>query len=245
MSKKIVLFFSIFFAVACISEAATSTWLLRKKLSIVIDDMGYNRQLALKFASLNLPLAYSFLPDATFSTVLSNQLYNKGYTVMIHMPSQPIDYPKDDPGKNAIYTNTSKKRTQFLLNRAYRKVPHATGLNNHMGSAILLDKQHLDYIMEFLRNNHLFFVDSATIQHSLGCHEADKFRVLCAKREVFLDNKKNVNYIKHQINIAINMLNKRNEVLAIGHCNYATYEAIKAMKNKLKPYLVSVEYIVR
>lgn len=245
MPKKIVLFFSIFFAVASLSEAATSTWLLKKKLSIVIDDMGYNKKLTLKFASLNLPLAYSFLPDAVFSTVLSNRLYEKGYTVMIHMPSQPIDYPKDDPGKNAIYTNTSKERTLFLLNRAYKKVPHAAGLNNHMGSAILLDKRHLDYIMEFLRKNRLFFVDSATIQHSLGCREAGKFKVLCAKREVFLDNKKDIDYIKHQINIAIEMLKKRNEVLAIGHCNRVTYEAIKEMREKLKPYLVSVEYIVR
>lgn len=118
--------------------------------------MGYNKALSYRFLSLNLPLAYSFLPDAPYTTELSNLFDKNGYTVMIHMSSEPLDYPKDNPGKNAIYVNTPKKRTMFLLNRAYKKIPAAIGLNNHMGSRILLDKRHLDYIMEFLKRNHLF-----------------------------------------------------------------------------------------
>jgi len=247
MSKKIVVVFALFFTFLFLAEAhaATSTWILKKKLSIIIDDMGYDSFIADKFMSLHLPLAFSFLPDAPLTPKLAREFDKKGYTVMIHMPSQPLDYPKDNPGKNAIYITTSKKRTMFLLRRAFKKIPEAIGLNNHMGSRILLDKTHLDYIMEFLRANHLFFVDSATVKNSLGCVEARKFNVLCARRRVFLDNKKNVVYIKHQLNVALEMLKRRNSVVAIGHCNIDTYRAIREMSARLRPYLVDIEYVIK
>ncbi len=246
MSKKIILaFFVIFYFSYTRGYSATSAWILKKKLAIIIDDMGYNEYVANKFLSLHLPIAYSFLPDAPFSDSLAKTFDSQGYTVMIHMPSQPLDYPKNNPGKNAIYITTSKQRTMFLLGRALKILPEAIGLNNHMGSRILLDRRHLDYIMAFLRQHNLFFVDSATVRNSLGCVEAKKFNVLCAKRRVFLDDKKNVRYIEHQINEALSMLKKRNSVVAIGHCNIETYRAIRAMSSKIKPYLVDIEYIIR
>ncbi len=247
MSKKIAVVFTLFFTFFCFSgaHAATSTWILKKKLSIIIDDMGYDNYVADKFMSLHLPLAFSFLPDAPLTPKLAKEFDKKGYTIMIHMPSQPLDYPKDDPGKNAIYVTTSKKRTMFLLRRAFKIIPEAMGLNNHMGSRILLDKTHLSYIMEFLQANHLFFVDSATVKNSLGCMEARRFNVLCARRRVFLDNKKNVVYIKHQLKVALDMLKRRSSVVAIGHCNINTYRAIRDMSARLKPYLVDIEYVIK
>ncbi len=226
-------------------HAATARWWLHKRLAIIIDDMGYDKPLAYRFASLDLPLAFSFLPDAPYSEELARYMGVRGYAVMIHMPSEPLDYPKDNPGKNAIYVSTSKRRTLQLLARAYKRIPWAVGLNNHMGSRILKDKRHLDYIMEFLRSKHMFFIDSATVEGSLGCKEAHRYRVLCARRRVFLDNIKNVAYIKNQIKHALALLKKYDDVVAIGHCDTATYEALREMRPILKRYMIGVEYIVK
>jgi len=68
--------------------------------------------------------------------------------------------------------------------------------------------------------------------------------VLCAKRVVFLDDKNNVKYIEHQLNIALKILEKKDSVVAIGHCRIDTYRALKIMSAKLKPYLVNVEYVI-
>ncbi|WP_025209046.1 divergent polysaccharide deacetylase family protein [Hippea sp. KM1] len=226
--------------------AASSLFLLKqKKLAIVIDDMGYDVALARRFKSLNMPLAFAFLPDAPFSGELSRDFSKNGFVVMIHMPSQPLDYPKDNPGKHAIYLWTSKADTLKLLNWAYKRIPNAMGLNNHMGSAILRDKPHMDYIMEFLKEHGLFFIDSATVKDSIGCAEAKKFGVMCARRRVFIDNKKDVLYIKGQLRRALAMLKKRNDVVAIGHCNEKTYEALFQMRKQLKPYLVSVVFVLK
>jgi len=161
------------------------------------------------------------------------------------MPSQPEDYPVHNPGADAIFLWTSKKDTFKKLEEAYKIIPTALGLNNHMGSAILRDKRHLDYIMEFLKEKNLFFVDSATVKDSLGCVEAERYNVPCAKREVFLDDIKKVSYIKGQIRIALAMLKRRNEVLAIGHCNEETYKALYQMRNILKRYMVPVIFVLR
>ncbi len=242
-TKVVILLFFVFISIR--ADASISLWLQSKKLAIVIDDMGYDKKLAYKFLSLHLPLTYSFLPDAEYSKELSEEFGFRGYTVMIHMPSEPLNYPKENPGIYAIYTHMTKKQTMAVLERAYKLVRHTVGLNNHMGSKILTNKKHLDYIMEFLKKKHLFFIDSLTINNSLGCKEARKFHVLCAKRDVFLDNKKDVNYIIGQLKKALRLLKKVDAVVAIGHCNKETYLALKEMKDKLKPYLVSVEYVVK
>ncbi len=225
---------------------ASSLYLLKKKkLAIVIDDMGYSVELAHKFESLGLPLAFSFLPYAPYTHELSIEASKKGFVVMIHMPSQPEDYPKDNPGKYAIFLWSTKEETFNNLEDAYRIIPTALGLNNHMGSAILRDPVHLDYIMEFLKEHNLFFVDSATVKDSLGCVEAKKFGVPCVKRKVFLDDIKKVGYIKGQIRVALRMLKKYNDVLAIGHCNEKTYEALYEMRGILKKYMVPVIFVLK
>jgi len=236
----IVLLFSIS------SFAASSLFFLKKKrLAIVIDDMGYDVNLARGFERLNLPLAFSFLPDAPYSTALSSEFAKNGFVVMIHMPSQPVGYPKENPGKDAIYTWTTRSQTFYLLNRAKKRIPDAVGLNNHMGSKILKDRRHLDYIMDFLKENKMFFIDSATIVGSLGCREADRFGVPCQRRRVFLDDIKQVGYIKKEIERAIKLLDKYNNVVAIGHCNVKTLEALNEMKPQLKKYLVNVLFVLQ
>jgi len=225
--------------------SASSTLIFKKRLAIIIDDMGYSKKEAKEFASLNIPLAYSFLPDAIYTKILSKMLADEGYTIMVHMPSEPLDYPKDNPGKNAIYINNSKKRTEYLLERAKRSIYHPIGLNNHMGSRILEDKNQMDYIMEFLKKYNMFFVDSETTPRSVGTKEAEKFKVPAAKRIVFLDNKKNVQYIEGQINKAVLLLKRHNSVVAVGHCNEKTYEALKQRLEYIKPYVVDIKYLVR
>ncbi len=246
MLKKIGLVFLALFVIANSSFSASSLYLLKKKkLAIVIDDMGYDEQLTHKFEKMGLPFAFAFLPYAPYSHDLSSEASRKGFVVMIHMPSQPEDYPIHNPGGFAIFLWSTKEETFKNLKRAYNIIPSALGLNNHMGSAILRDVTHLDYIMEFLKKNNLFFVDSATVKDSLGCQEAIKYSVPCAKRMVFLDNVKRVGYIKGQIRRAIFLLKHRNNILAIGHCNKKTYEALLQMRGILRKYMVPVIFVLR
>ncbi len=246
MLKKTGLVFLTLLFLSTNAFCGSSLYFLKKKrLAIVIDDMGYNISLTHKFESLGLPLAFSFLPYAPFSHDLSKEASFKGFVVMIHMPSQPEDYPLHNPGKDAIFLWSSKTDTINKLKEAYKIIPTALGLNNHMGSAILRDRKHLDYIMEFLKEKHLFFVDSATVKDSLGCTEAIKFKVPCARRSVFLDNFKRVPYIKGQIREALRLLKTRDDVLAIGHCDIKTYEALYEMRHILKKYTVPVIFVLR
>ncbi|WP_022671175.1 divergent polysaccharide deacetylase family protein [Hippea alviniae] len=245
MFKKIALILVFVFISQSVFGASALYLLKKKRLAIVIDDMGYDVGLARGFEKLGLPLAFSFLPDAPYTQELSKEFAKNGYIVMIHMPSQPLDYPKNNPGKNAIYLWTSKRKTFELLERALNKIPDAVGLNNHEGSAILRDKRHIDWILEFLKEHKMFFVDSYTVKDSLGCIEAKKIGVLCQRRRVFLDNVADVGYIEGQIRKAIEMLKRRDVVLAIGHCRPKTLIALRRMRKELKPYLVNVVFVLR
>ena len=62
---------------------------------------------------------------------------------------------------------------------------------------------------------------------------------------MFLDNFKRVPYIKNQIREAVRLLKEKNNVLAIGHCNIKTYEALYEMRYILKKYMVPVIFVLR
>ena len=197
------------------------------KISIIIDDVGYNEKLALMFARLNIPLAFSCLPYAPYTREIANKLHEMGYTVMLHMPCEPIHYPFHGLGPGALFVDTSEKEIEKRLEEAYRNVPFAEGLDVHEGSRFSQSADKMDIVMRFLKRKCLFFVDSMTTPRSVGYLEAEDEGIPFAKRDVFLDNVKDVSYIKKQLNSALYIACRKGRAIAIAHCDKVTYEALK------------------
>ncbi len=197
------------------------------KISIIIDDVGYDERLALMFARLNIPLVFSCLPYAPHTGKIANKLHEMGYTVMLHMPCEPIQHPFHGLGPGALFVDASEEEITKRLEKAYKNVPFAEGLNVHQGSQFSQSADKMDVMMRFLKQKSLFFVDSMTTPHSIGYLEAEDEGIPFAKRDVFLDNVKDVSYIKKQLNNALYTARKKGRVVAIAHCNKITYKALR------------------
>ncbi|OSS42369.1 putative periplasmic protein YibQ [Desulfurella amilsii] len=205
--------------------------------------MGYDHYVMQKFLEIDLPIAFSFIPGTPFD-YMSNDFCKKGYTVMLHMPSESLNKRLND---YALLLKVSDSKEEILnkLNKALKSVPCATGFNNHMGSRFLQSEKKMSDTMEFLKQHNLFFVDSLTCANSVGYKLACKHHVDYAVRDMFIDNKKRFNYVKQNLMTAIKLAKQGKNVILIGHDNIVDYEAIIHLKGKLKPYLRDIKENLR
>jgi polysaccharide deacetylase 2 family uncharacterized protein YibQ len=110
------------------------------------------------------------------------------------------------------------QRDQFLtvLRQNLANIPHIKGLNNHMGSELTERAQPMHWLMEELKEQHLYFIDSRTSAHTQALIAAEKSRLPSRKRDVFLDNLRTKD-IRQQLILALTLARQQGSAIAIGH----------------------------
>ncbi|OEU68541.1 MAG: hypothetical protein BA863_02525 [Desulfovibrio sp. S3730MH75] len=204
------------------------------KMAIVIDDMGEDIGLAQKLADLDIPVTFSIWPNSSHAAKVALIAKKSGNEIMIHLPMQPKGYPKVNPGADSLLIGMKAKTIHDRITSAIKKVPDATGLNNHMGSRFTENLAGMTEVMVPLRQNGLFFLDSRTTAKSAAGTAARKEQVTLYERNIFLDNVKDVAAIKFQLNKAAKIARKTGQSIAIGHPNRETVTAIKLWSKEIK-----------
>lgn len=215
------------------------------KIAIIIDDMGYHHDIDRDLLQLDLNLSFSFLPHAPHTEELENTAYRLGRTVLLHLPleARSSDY---DPGPGALLLSQSATQRQRLLDDNLRQVPHAVGVNNHMGSRFSADEHAMSELATLLVRRQLFFVDSMTIAESKGYVAARKQGVPTVKRDVFLDNLQEREAICRQIEHLVTIGRWQGSGVGIGHPYPETLAALATCGRELldQVELVGIEHLV-
>ena len=195
------------------------------KVAIIIDDIGYQYDTGRQLLELPLEFTFSFLPFAPYTKQLEENAYSKGKTVFLHLPLEPqsADF---DPGPGALMLADSAEIQKQKLQRCLAEVPHAVGVNNHMGSLYTEDKVAMKRLMVELSNRSLMFVDSYTTAASVGLESAREQGIKSARRHVFLDNKLSKDHICGQLEKLVNIANENGVAIGIGHPHAETLEAL-------------------
>ncbi|VEH68635.1 putative polysaccharide deacetylase [Rodentibacter pneumotropicus] len=90
-------------------------------------------------------------------------------------------------------------------------------MNNHMGSAATADTPLMTHLMNALRTQHLFFLDSRTIGRSVAGKIAKEQGVRSLDRHIFLDDSNEFVDVQRQFQTAIQYARKHGTAIAIGH----------------------------
>ena len=196
------------------------------KVAIVIDDMGYDKKIFKKFVDLGIPLTFSILPGQRYSTGIANEARSLNYEVMLHLPMEPRN-PERNPGNGTILTHMSQDEILRQLSEDIESVPYIAGVNNHMGSLLTENQDVMNIILEDLHKRGLFFIDSRTSPRSVAYETARRMGVRSGRRDVFLDNKADIGYIKGQVDKVIRIAKQNGEATAIGHPRAGTIAAIR------------------
>jgi polysaccharide deacetylase 2 family uncharacterized protein YibQ len=158
------------------------------RVAIIIDDLGYDLDLAKSFMGLDLAVSLSVLPMAPFTKKIVEAAHEKNLEVMLHLPMEPETYPHEDAGPGALLTSMSEKEIKRLLEEHLKRVPGARGVNNHMGSRFTVSERNMGILMNELKRRGLYYVDSRTTSRTVALEVAQRLGVSSAKRNVFLDN---------------------------------------------------------
>ncbi len=159
-----------------------------RQVSVIIDDIGHDMKALRDLLRIDADITFAVLPLLPHSRDAAETLRRAHREILLHLPMEPLTYPKDKPGDGALFTEMSEEEIVAQVNKNLVSVPYASGVNNHMGSKFMSDEDKLFLVFQELRKKDLFFIDSRTTPSSKTLPAAKKARLTVGSRRVFLDN---------------------------------------------------------
>lgn len=193
----------------------------KPRLALIIDDLGQNPARDDRVLALPGPVALAILPDTRHAATLARRAQSAGKTVMLHLPMAPAG------GPYAWRPELPASELQRRLDNALAAVPHASGLNNHMGSQMTNQQQPMEMLMKTLQERHLFFLDSRTNPKTIAAAAAQQIGLASLSRDVFLDDDPSPDAVARQFAAAIELAHKQGSVVIIGHPHLSTLELLE------------------
>jgi polysaccharide deacetylase 2 family uncharacterized protein YibQ len=196
------------------------------RIAIIIDDVGQDLAAVERLTRMPYDLTLAVIPHLPHSKRAAELANQRGYEVMLHLPMEPLDYPKDDPGPGAVTTrmHLDEVRRTVLLDLA--AVPHVRGINNHMGSRLTADPERMRAVLETIATTPCFFVDSRTSAASVAYRLARELRIPAAERSVFLDDTVEPQAVRAELRRLTEIARARGQAIAIGHPHAVTLDVL-------------------
>ena len=202
------------------------------KVAFIIDDLGYETEVAKKIMELEFPVALSILPFLQYSEFLAEEGRKNNQEIMLHLPMESSN-SSANPGPGAIKSYMTEEEIRQAVRDCILNFPYIIGTNNHMGSKITEDREIMEIILEEIREYNLFFIDSITTKDSIAYEVAQEMEIKSAVRSVFVDNENDMEYIKGQMLEVQETALREGEVIAIGHSRINTFYVLKRMVPEL------------
>lgn len=223
----------------------TLRFILKKaKIALLIDDFGYSKGgvVDVFLEDLDIPLTISVIPGTPQAKFVAEQAHKSGKEVIIHLPMQPKG--KFNPDYKWIIMDTmSEEEIKSTIKGARKDIPYAVGLNNHMGSLITSEERPMRALLKAVKEEDLFFVDSRTSPDSIAFALAQEMGVKSISRQVFLDNEKDIDYIKGQFQQLISSAKEKGKTLGMGHIDVTTGQALKEIVASLDERKIELVYV--
>jgi polysaccharide deacetylase 2 family uncharacterized protein YibQ len=203
------------------------------RVAIVIDDLGHDLRRLRDLLEVDAEITVAVIPHLKYSRDVSREAHLKGWEVLLHLPMEPKDSVRNDPGKGALLTSMRASEVRAQVVEDLGEVPHAAGINNHMGSRFTENETLMRAVLDVVKARGMFFLDSRTTPGSVAGRLLTEMGVKGVERNVFLDNTRSPEYIRGQIRELISIARKNGKAVAIGHPYPETIETLRGSMETL------------
>ena len=203
-------------------------------IAIIIDDLGVDRKDAMRLIDLKHPVTLAFLPYRPHTRELANMASRHGKEVMLHAPMANMAQIGLGPG--GLDLDMSREQIVRSLADSLDAVPHASGVNNHMGSLLTGEKRPMQWVMEEIARQDLYFIDSRTTPATVAETTARARDIPAMSRDVFLDNERSEASIDQQFRLLLREARENGTAIGIGHPYEETIAYLERVLPKLDQY---------
>lgn len=133
----------------------------RPRIAIVMSDLGLSGvTTGNALAKLPPGITLAFLPYAERLDDWVERARTKGHEVMLSVPMEPLNYPRDDPGPNALLTMLGPDRNVERLEWSLGKAVGYVGITSTTGSKFTANPAAMQPVIDVLKARGLLLVDS-------------------------------------------------------------------------------------
>jgi polysaccharide deacetylase 2 family uncharacterized protein YibQ len=200
------------------------------RIAIVLDDFGYNNKNVNAVFNIQAPVTFSILPHHPYSKRIAELAHQKAYEAVLHLPLEPYETDKSiKPEKVTIMSAMKSQEVVAALAEMLKTVPYAKGASNHQGSKATENYELMKVIFTDLKQRHMYFLDSLVTSKSVCKKLARETGIGFGRRDVFLDNKEDFEYIKGQFTQLVKRAKRAGSAIGIGHDRPKTVEALAVL----------------
>ena len=181
----------------------------------VIDDAGHSLPELEAFLDFPGPLTIAVLPGLPHSAEAARRIRAAEKELFLHQPMEAIG--GQHPGPGAIYSEMSTEDILAVLHHNIQEVGPVAGMNNHQGSKITTDREIMEIVLSFCREQKIPFLDSKTTQVSAVPAAAKNIGITIGERNIFIDNNQDLHSMQSAIDEGIAIAAARGSVIMIGH----------------------------
>jgi polysaccharide deacetylase 2 family uncharacterized protein YibQ len=229
--------FLLLFLIAQPVFAEAPTPVAKKSLAIVIDDLGDSMKGTEEILNLPINLTVAIMPFLSSTKKDAELAFKNGHEVIVHLPLEPKNGKKSWLGPQGITTDLDDAEIRRRVEAAIHDVPHAVGMNNHMGSKATEDERVMRIVLEVCQEHGLFYLDSKTTGKSVVGKLATEMDVPYLENGLFFDDVYTTEHIKKQAHLLEQKLSEIEKIVAIGHVGVAG----PIMVDVLKEYIPAFE----
>lgn len=212
-----------------LEDATLETAVARRtaRVAIILDDGGYGGPQVDVILGLDPDVTLAILPYTPQGTELAERAAGLGFEVMLHMPMENVSDTLRHEGQ--LNVGMTPDEIDALTRAALAQVPHAVGVNNHMGSKFTAEADAMGPFLDWVKTSGLYFVDSGTTAQSVAYRAAHERGIPSAARTLFLDNVDEPEAIRARLLELVEMAQQQGEAIGIGHFRLNTATALAEM----------------
>lgn len=198
---------------------------IKPKVAIIIDDVAYLGSSVRALINSRFPLTLAILPHHRHSGVIAEMARDNGKSVLLHQPMQgSLEF--NGKGKLICLGQGTSEIETILASSLNSLNGCAAGVNNHMGSVATADPEIMRAVLSTLQGHGLFFLDSYTSAKSIAINQASMMDIKVLKRDVFLDNKLEEEYISAKFQLLIEKAITNGSAVGIAHARSMSVETL-------------------
>jgi polysaccharide deacetylase 2 family uncharacterized protein YibQ len=135
--------------------------------------------------------------------------------VLIGLPMEPSDYPRNDPGPNGLMLANTAEENIERLNWTLSRATGYVGVFNFMGSRFSVEKNALKPILQQLKKRGLLMLDTQASAFSVMAPTAQELGLAYTVVDIVPDAKPNRGYIDRQLAKLTEIATKNKRAVAI------------------------------